>query len=315
VRPAALPAALALLFTLTAAGADDLSLAAHWRLAEPGRHLAGVTAAATARRLAVRITGPGAGDDLAVVDLAAGRPAARVPAAVGAASDPLWLSAERLAVVAGRTLRWWPEAGQGAPVEIALPQAALAATASADGSRLALAAADGSVSVLDAESATVLAGVRCGASPPAAFALSEDGAWLITAGADPSGTRLALWQVSNGAQRAAAVTTPLACLAWGGPEGALVAGGEGGLGLWRVPELAALRRLETAAPRLLALSPDHTRLALAADNAVEVWDLGAGTRLAVVDSPGVGGICFPEPGAVAVAAGDTLRLYQLPAAN
>ncbi|MBI2301940.1 MAG: hypothetical protein HYU66_23810 [Armatimonadetes bacterium] len=104
-----------------AAGPEPPAPLADWALAEPGRRLNGLAVSPDGRCVAVRVTGDGGADALAVVDVRAGTPLARVSVGPGPLGAPLWLAADRLAAVAPDGLWIFQRAGGAARAAVDTP--------------------------------------------------------------------------------------------------------------------------------------------------------------------------------------------------
>lgn len=282
-------------------------MVASWRLAEPGWRLSEPAVDREGRRIAVRVVSESAPAVLAVVDLAAGRPIARVAAGPRSPGKPLWLPGGRLAAVADDGLRVW-DLTAGEPLLWPLDVGGQVAAAL---SAPRLAAAGAGVRIIDTRTGATVAELATRRTVTA-MALDERGEIAYTAEAsDGQSGRLTRWRLATAARTAVREVGPVTDLSVA-PGGRLAAVEPEAVSFWTADSLEPACRCRLEPGGLVAFDPARAEVIVARpEGELRVLD-STGRRLVErrIDGP-VGALCAVGPRRLAVTAGDTLKLLDL----
>jgi WD40 repeat protein len=185
-----------------------------------------------------------------------------------------------------RSIHLWKKELNEKKGKIELPADPKALALSADGSKLAFAAAGNVVKVLDLATGKLAAELKGHAGPVTSVRFSSDGARILTGSADKT---VRIWKLADGSP-AGKLEMPAAAAAveWLGDEKQVAsAGADGAIRVWAAPDAAslaegapkaaALKEIKAAATDLRAVAGGL--LAAAADGKVTLWNLESGKSI------------------------------------
>lgn len=175
-----------------------------------------------------------------------------------------------------RSIRIWKKEQPEKKSRIELAADAKAVALSADGTKLAYAAAGNVVKIVDLKTGKAAAELKGHGDAVTAIRFSADGATLLTGSADKTAR---LWKADGAAAGKIETPAAVASVDWVGPQIA-TAGADGVIRLWAAPEAEAkppVKEIKAAAVELRAVPAGL--LGMAADGKLSLWSFETGKSL------------------------------------